>query len=89
MALVFHLQFEEDSRQARVIQTIAERQHITPQEVAQRLLEEAIEAQTHPTPAEELLGAFSGPEDRKAVDDAMGFVRDNRKDYDVIRDFGI
>ena len=88
MPFDFHLHVREDSRQAQVIKTIAEQQHITPQEAAQRIWEEAIQARTQPTPAEELLGAFSSPEDREAVDAAMEFVRANRKNYDVIRDFG-
>jgi len=46
-------------------------------------------ARTQPTPAEELRGAFSSPEDREAVDATMDFVRANRKNYDFIREFGV
>lgn len=49
--------------------------------------QEAIQAQTHLTPAEEMIGAFSSPEDAAIIDAAMEFVRASRKNYDVIRDF--
>ena len=52
-------------------QTIAEQQHITPQEAAQRLLEEAIEAQTQATPAARTWAAISGKEDAAMLDDIV------------------
>jgi len=61
----------EDSRRARVIRSIAEEQHITPQEAAQRLLEEAIDAKTQPSPAEQMWGAFSGDEDAAMLDEIV------------------
>jgi hypothetical protein len=48
MAFDFHLHIPETSRSGQVIQMLAEERHITPEQAAERLLEEA--AQLH-TPA--------------------------------------
>jgi len=50
MAFDFHLHIPESSRRGQVIQMIVAEQHITPEQAAERLLEEA--AQLHVTPSE-------------------------------------
>jgi len=88
MAFEFHLHIREDSRQAEVLQTMARQQHITPEEVAQQLLEQAIEAKIQPSPTEQMWGAFSSDEDSAITDEAMKHVTALRQ-TDHLRDFGV
>jgi len=89
MALELHITIQEDSARWRAVRQVAETEHISPEQAAERLLDEAVEAHLSgkKTPAQELIGAFSSPEDVAAIDAAMAAVREHRHDYDRVRDF--
>jgi hypothetical protein len=65
---------------------LAEQHHITPEQAAERLLKEAARFHLEPSPADQLIGAFSSPEDRQLIDEAMAFAQRNRE-IDLKRDF--
>jgi hypothetical protein len=88
MAFDLHITVPENSPAAHVVQQIAAAEHISPEQAATRLLTEAAKLHGKKTPAQELIGAFSSPEDRALMDDAMGFAKKMRE-IDAQRNFEI
>jgi len=80
------MHIEDGSPEGRVIEAIVKRDHITPEEAIRVGLREL--ADSVKTPAEQLWGAFSSPEDADILDRAMEFVQERRK-LDVPRDLGL
>lgn len=87
MAFDFHFHIPDNSDQGQAIQRMADEQHITPEEAAARLLEEAARLHLHRSPAAQLMGAFSSEEDHELLEDAMSFAKRNRqadlRDFDL------
>lgn len=88
MALEFHLQIQENSLQAKVLQSLAAERHISPEEVAQQLLEEAISARTQSTPAQQMVGAFSSVEESSMLEEIVAEAYELRSASQP-RDFGV
>jgi len=90
MAFDLHITVTENSLEAHVIQKVAEDSHISPEQAAQRLFEEAVRAhlEGEKTPAQNLIGAFSSEEGVAAIDEAMAVIHAQRPDYDRVRDLG-
>jgi hypothetical protein len=88
MAFDIHLTIPEDSLAAQVVQRVVASEHITPEEAVTRILTEAAKLHGKKTPAEELIGAFSSPEDREVFDRAMESAKAYRAQFDRLRDFG-
>ena len=78
-----NLHIPDNSPEAKVIEFIISRDTVTPEEAIRTALRQS--SLVAETPAQELLGAFSSPEDRACLDEAMSIVKAQRKDYDVIR----
>lgn len=87
MAFDLHITIPDNSPAAQVVQRVVASEHITPEQAVTRILTEAARQQGKKTPAEELIGAFSSPEDAAIIDAAMEHVRELRK-TDQLRDFG-
>jgi hypothetical protein len=89
MAFDPQLSIPEQSRLDHVLRQIVATEQITPEEAATRLMTEG--AKLHDgkkTPAEEMLGAFSSPEDVALMDEVMEIVHARRL-ADGPRDFGL
>jgi len=86
MAFDLHITIPDNSVEANVLEAMVNRDHVTPEEVVRRALRQMVVPEL--TPAQELIGAFSSPEDAAVLDQAMASVREHRADYDRVRDFG-
>ena len=87
MALNVHLTLPEDSPAARAILRIVDAEHVAPEEAATRILARAAERERL-TPAEELIGALSSPEDSEILERAMASAKAHREKFDVVRELG-
>jgi len=83
---IAQLHITDNSPEAQAIETIVNRDHVSPEEAVRRALRHP--ALAKPTPAEEMIGAFSSPEDMAIIDEAMQYVQELRES-DRLRDFGI
>ena len=90
MAFDLHLSIPENTPRWKAVQQVAAEQHITPEQAAERIFDEATRAKLlgKKTPAQEMLGAFSSPEDVALMDEVMEIVH-ARRAADVPRDFGL
>lgn len=84
MALNIHLQFPEDSPEAKMIYLVANQSKITPEAAAAQLIAEG--AIHHRTPAQLMLGAMSSDEDAAILDEIVKEAYENRLKYQP-RDF--
>lgn len=87
MALNLHISVSDQSDLAQVVQRLAAAEHISTDEAATQLLTEAAKLHRNRTPAEEMLGAFSSPEDLALMDEVMKVVH-ARREADLPKDFG-
>ena len=67
---------------------MAATERITPEQAVTRILTDAAKFQGKKTPAEEMLGAFSSPDDLALMDEVMEVVHARRL-ADVPRDFDL
>lgn len=88
--MAFDLHIPEESPRGMSIQMLVAEQHITPEQALERVIDAGLRAtpKGKKTPAEELIGAFSSPEDRAILDEAMVSAKAIRAQFDQIRDFG-
>jgi hypothetical protein len=73
--LIEKLQIDENTPEGRALKAIVRRDHVTPEEAVRK----ALRTLARPTPAEEMIGAFSSPEDAALLDEAMEIARQARK----------
>ena len=78
-----HLRIDQNTPEGRVIEQAVQAQHVSPDEAVRNVLRQRAKK----TPAEEMLGAFSSPEDAALIDEVMELARERRK-ADIPRDFG-
>ncbi len=83
---ISNLHIADDSPEGRVLEAIVNRDQITPEEAIRRVLREMDVSAV--TPAEQMWGAFSSPEDAAVLDQAMK-VASERRQYDEPRDLGL
>ncbi len=90
MAFDLHLSIPENTPRWKAVQQVAAEQHITPEQAAERIFDEATRAKLlgKKTPAQEMWGAFSGPEDVAMLDEIVTEAYALRL-ADQPRDFGI
>jgi hypothetical protein len=88
MAFDLHITIREDSREAQVILQVANDEHITRDEAAERLLFEGVRSHGKPTPSQEMWGALSGDQDVALLDEIVSEAYALRI-ADQPRDFGI
>ncbi len=69
------LHLDDDSPEGRAVRTIVAREGVTPEEAVRVALREA---ECPRTPAEEMWGLFSSPEDLAIFEEAMAMTRDPR-----------
>lgn len=86
MALNVHLTLPEDSPAGRAVLHVVQTEHVTAEEAVTQILTEAASRQGK-TPAEELIGALSSPEDREILERAMASARQHREEFDFLREF--
>jgi len=84
MAFDLHIHIDSESLEANVVESIVRRDHVSPEEAVLRVLREKGAL----SPAQEMIGAFSSPEDLAIMDEAMQHVRELRAS-DQLRDFGL
>ena len=87
MAFQIHINIPEDSRRARAVQKRAAEQHLSPDQAAEQIFDEAVNSIERLSPGEEMWGAFGAPEDASILDEAMSHVRESRAS-DRLRDPG-
>jgi hypothetical protein len=78
-----HLQIDEGTPEGRVIEQAVREQHISPDEAVRNVLRQ----RAGKTPAEEMFGAFSSPEDAALIDEVMELASRMRR-VDEARGFG-
>lgn len=88
MSFDLHLTLPDHSPAAQAIQRVSVMAHISPEQAAAQLLDEAAKRHDEKTPAEELIGAFSSDEDSAVIDAAMKHVQELRQG-DRLRDFDL
>ena len=84
MVFDIHVHIDSQSLEGHVLESIVNRENVSPEEAILTGLRHPALAQR--TPAEDMIGAFSRPEDAAAIDDAMQYVRELRA-TDQLRDF--
>lgn len=88
MPFDLHFSIPDNSQEAQVIQRVATNGHITREQAARQLLAEGAKLHGKKTPAQEMWGAFSSPEDAAMLDDIVTEAYALRL-ADQPRDFGI
>jgi hypothetical protein len=71
MPFDLHISIPDGSPAAHVVQQLAEAEQITPEQAAEQLLTEAARLHGKKTPAQEMWGAFSSPEDVAMLDEIV------------------
>ena len=83
MAFEFHIRIPENSEHGQIIQAMAEQQHITPQQAAERLLKEGAKSHLEPTTKRNFIkegrGMFKDPEDARILDEAVAIALEERR----------
>ena len=75
MAFDLHLSIPESSPMGQAVQRLVLIENVTPEQAVTQMLTEAARHRARLTPAEELIGAFSSPEDVILIDEAMDTAR--------------
>lgn len=88
MAFDLHLTIPENSPAGQVVQRLVLAEHVTPEQAVTRILTDAAKQHGKKTPAQELIGAFSSPEDVTMIDEGMDMARrlrviDAKRRFDV------
>ena len=71
MPFDLHFSIPDDSQEAQVILRVATTEHLTREQAARRLLAEGAKLHGKKTPAQEMWGAFSSPEDTAMLDEIV------------------
>lgn len=80
------LHIEGSSPEGQNLQSIIDREHVSPEEALRRALRHAVKDQ--PNPAQRLIGLFSSPEDALLMDEVMELGRESRHAH-TTRDIGL
>lgn len=83
---ISNLHIEQDSLEGQNLQAIIARDHVTAEEAVRRALRHPAVARK--SPGQELIGLFSGDEDRALMDEVMELARQRHK-LDEPRDFDL
>ena len=86
MTFNLHICIDSQSPEGHSLESMVSRDHVSPEEAIRRALRHPALAKR--TPAEEMFGAFSSPEDVALIDEVMEYVRELRE-TDRLRDFDI
>jgi len=84
MTFDLHIHIDDRSPESYALESIIRRDRVSPEEAVRRALRHPALAKR--TPADEMIGAFSSPEDAAIIDEAMQSVHELR-DTDRLRDF--
>ena len=79
------LHIPDNSLEARAIEAIISRDHVSPEEAVRRVLRDA---GTKKNPAQKLIGLFSSDEDAAIMDDVMALNQESRKTH-TTRNIGL
>jgi hypothetical protein len=71
MAFDLHISIQHNSEEAQAIQQVADAENVTQEQAARILLVEGAKFHGRKTPAQEMWGAFSSPEDIAMLDDIV------------------
>jgi hypothetical protein len=71
MSFDLRISIPDDSPAGKVVQRMVSADHVTPEQAVTRILNDAATLQGAKTPAQELIGAFSSPEDVAMIDEGM------------------
>jgi len=85
MTIDLHICLESESPEGKIIETIASRDNVSPEAAVMHLLREMVNRKD--TPAEQMWGAFSSPEDAALIEDVAREAYERRL-LDQPRDFG-
>lgn len=81
--------YAEENQNGQIVRHMAARKHETPKQLLDRITDVDLRGVDRiRTSVEEMIGAFSSPDDSAIIDDAMRSVREYRK-TDRLREFGL
>lgn len=88
MSYELHISIPENSPVGQIVQRMISAEQMTPEQALTSILTEAVKQRGKKTPAQELIGAFSSPEDVVMIDEGMEAVRrlraiDAQRRFDV------
>lgn len=86
MTFDLHVQIEDHSPEALVLESIINRDHVSAEEAVRRALRHP--ALSAKSPSEAMIGAFSSPDDSSLLDDIVREAYEHRR-TDQPRDLGL
>lgn len=86
MTFDIHIHIDDQSQEALNLETIINRDGVSPEEAVRRILRNVTISSN--SPGEEMIGAFSSPEDIALMDEVMKSVQELRASAQL-REFGL